>query len=176
MSIQYLLTFKLKFINQYLVCLPWRLCRPGSDFSWMTPGAGFCIMGTSAILVVRLALNLLLFVVALLFFQAVIQFIPNMLDQIEIGRFCRPRQNVHVMIVKMIDFCSGCIGSSFILMENKPRISIQKRKHIQVHYLVDVCIGSEIALDYMEGGFGIECDSTHPISLHFHLHVYSFLR
>ena len=76
MSIQYLLTFKLKFINQYLVCLPWRLCRPGSDFSWMTPGAGFCIMGTSAIL----ALNLLLFVVALLFFQAVIQFIPNMLD------------------------------------------------------------------------------------------------
>ena len=99
-----------------------------------------------------------------------------MLDWIEIGTFCRPRQYVRVMIVKMIACCSGCMGSSFILMENKHRIGIQKRKHIWVHYLVDVCIGSEIALDYKEISFGIECDSTHPISLHFHLHVYSFLR
>ena len=83
-----------------------------------------------------------------------------MLNWIEIGTFRRSRQYVYVMIVQMIDCCSGGMGASTILLKNYPRIGIQKRTHIWVYYLVDVCIGCEITLDYMKGGFGIECDST----------------
>ena len=57
---------------------------------------------------------------------------------------------VDVMVVQMIDGCSGGMGASTILFKNIPGVALKKKgPHIWVYYLVDVCIGSEIALDYM---------------------------
>ena len=83
-----------------------------------------------------------------------------MLNWTEIGPFRKPRQYVDVMIIQMIDCCSGSMGASTILLKNNPRIGIQERHEILIYYLVDVCIDSEIALDCMKGCSGIEGDSN----------------
>ena len=69
------------------------------------------------------------------------------------------------MVIQVIHCCSSSVGASTILLESNAWIIIQKGLYIWVQDLMNVGIGSEGALHYLKGGFGIKGDPPQIICL-----------